>query len=144
MGSYNLKIETSLKIVCHSWCFFCWIFVANHSHYCYTHMYFMSRDSDQGQWSVIFTIHTCSNIRLAPFHTCHGIAGIDEARDSPTEGGNATFTDANHHKTQQKKRAEFTKFRSNFQTSQNPDQIWLKIMLLHCRFLTSNVSRNIL
>ena len=34
---------------------------------------------------VIFTIHSCSHIQehfhLAPFHTCHGNAGIDGARE---------------------------------------------------------------
>lgn len=39
-----------------------------------------------------------------PFHTCHGNARIDGARDSPADRGNATLMGANRHKTQQKRK----------------------------------------
>lgn len=72
---------------------------------------------------MIFTIQTCNYIQghfhLASFHTCHGYAEINGARDSPADSSNATLADANHHKTQQKKRAKLTKLRSNFQTRQS-------------------------
>lgn len=38
------------------------------------------------------------------FHTCHGDGGLQRARRSPADGGNATFMHANCHKTQQKKK----------------------------------------
>ena len=41
---------------------------------------------------------------LAPFHTCHGNARIDGARDSPADGGHTTLMDAKCHETQQKKK----------------------------------------
>lgn len=58
---------------------------------------------------VIFTVYTCSYIqerfRLCPFtHAMVGNAVVDGAKDSPVGGDNATLMDANHHKTQQKKK----------------------------------------
>ena len=58
----------------------------------------------------IFTAQHAATFRngLATFHTCHGYAGIDGARDSPADGSNATLRDATAIKTQQKKKMEQT------------------------------------
>lgn len=44
--------------------------------------------------------HTCTYIqehcRLVPFHTCNGNTGIDGARDSRADGGNAILMDDNN------------------------------------------------
>ena len=62
------------------------------------------------------------DFRLAPFYTYHGNAGIDGARDSPAYGCNATLTDANHHKTQQKE--EDGPMPWMYYKSWIPDQKW--------------------
>lgn len=41
------------------------------------------------------------HFRLVPFHTSHGKAGINGAKYSPADGGNATLMDTNCHKTLQ-------------------------------------------